>query len=284
MRIVVASSEAVPYSKTGGLADVATALSVALADLGHSVWLVTPHYPQALAKSQSSNGIAVEPTGIRFDVPLGTGARRVTGSVLRSRLPGSSVTVFLIHQPAYYDRPGLYHAAGTDYRDNCERFIFFSRGVLALSQQLGLRPDVIHANDWQTGLIPALLSIEGRAPNTFETTASILTIHNMAFQGNFWHWDMLLTGLDWKYFNWKQMEFYNQLSLLKTGIVFADAITTVSPTYSREIQTSEFGWGLDAVLRSRREDLVGILNGVDTKNWNPQTDPAIAGNYSIADV
>ncbi len=282
MRIIVASSEAVPFSKTGGLADVSTALATALADLGHSVWLVTPHYPQALAKIRESNGIAVESNGVRFEVPLG--ARHVAGGVLRSRLPGSAVTVLLVDQPAYFDRPGLYQSNGSDFRDNCERFVYFSRAVLVLSQHLGLRPDIVHANDWQTGLIPALLSIEGRQPNTFETTASIFTIHNMAFQGSFWHWDMLLTGLDWKYFNWKQMEFYNQLSLLKTGLVFADAITTVSPTYAREIQTPEFGYGLDSVLRSRRDDLVGILNGVDTKSWNPQTDPALAANYSIADV
>ena len=281
MRIVLASSEAVPFSKTGGLADVATALCDALANLGHSVWLFTPYYPQVHARNAASNGIALEPTGIHFEVPLGV--RHVTGTVRRARLPGSAVTVFLIDQPAYYDRPGLYQAQGTDYRDNCERFVFFSRAVLAVARQLFLRPDIVHANDWQTGLIPALLAIEERTPDRLETAASIFTIHNMAFQGLFWHWDMLLTGLDWKYFNWRQMEFYNQISLLKTGIIFADAITTVSPTYAREIQTPEFSYGLDGVLRSRREDLAGILNGVDTKTWNPQTDPALPRNYSIVD-
>jgi starch synthase len=282
MRIVLASSEAVPFSKTGGLADVATALSDALASLGHSVWLVTPYYPQVYGKSGSANGVAVEPTGIHLEVPIGT--RHVGGGVRRARLPGSAVTCFLIDQFAYFDRPGLYQVNGADFRDNCERFVFFSRAVLALAQELRLRPDVIHCNDWQTGLIPALLSIEGRKPETFETTASVFTIHNMAFRGMFWHWDMLLTGLDWKYFNWKQMEFYNQLSLLKTGIVFADAVTTVSPTYAQEIQTPEYGYGLDGVLRSRRQDFIGILNGVDTKTWNPQTDPALPANYSVVDV
>ena len=282
MRIVLTSSEAVPFSKTGGLADVATALADALAGLGHSVWLFTPYYPQIHARNGSSNGIAVEPTGIQFEVPIG--ARHVAGGVRRARVPGSAVTAFLIDQPGYYDRPGLYQSNGSDFRDNCERFVFFSRGVLSVSRQLRLSPDVVHANDWQTGLIPALLAIEGRQPDTFEATASIFTIHNMAFQGMFWHWDMLLTALDWKYFNWKQMEFYNQLNLLKTGIVFADVVTTVSPTYAREIQTPEFAYGLDGVLRSRRDDLVGILNGVDTKIWNPQTDPALPANYSIVDV
>jgi starch synthase len=280
MRIVVASSEAVPFAKTGGLADVATALSTALAELGHSVWLVLPHYPQAI--SHSANGIGIEPTGVHFDVPIG--ARHVACGVLRARLPGSPVTVLLIDQPGYFDRPGLYQSAGSDFRDNCERFVFFSRAVLQLTQQLRLRPDVIHANDWQTGLIPALVAIEGRAADVSEPVATVFTIHNMAFQGVFWHWDMLLTGLDWKYFNWKQMEFYNQLNLLKTGLIFSDAITTVSPTYASEIQTPEFGYGLDSVLRSRRDDLVGILNGVDTKIWNPQTDAALPAKYSIADI
>jgi starch synthase len=282
MRIVIASSEAVPFAKTGGLADVATALASALTELGHSVWLVLPHYPQMMNRSAASNGIGVEPTGVHIEVPIG--ARHVSGGVLRARLPGSAVTVLMIDHPGYYDRPGLYQSGGSDFRDNCERFVFLSRAVVALTQQLRLRPDVIHANDWQTGLIPALLAIEGRAPNTSETVGSVFTIHNMAFQGLFWHWDMLLTGLDWKYFNWKQMEFYNQLNLLKTGIAFSDMITTVSPTYAREIQTPEFGYGLDSALRSRRDDLVGILNGVDTKIWSPQTDSVLAANYSIADV
>jgi len=282
MRIVIATSEAVPFAKTGGLADVATALATALTELGHSVWLVLPHYPQAMSHSALSNGIGVEPTGVHLEVPIG--ARHVSGGVLRARLPGSAVTALLIDQPGYYDRPGLYQSGGSDFRDNCERFVFLSRAVVALAQQLRLRPDVIHANDWQTGLIPALLAIEGRAANTLESVASVFTIHNMAFQGLFWHWDMLLTGLDWKYFNWKQMEFYNQLNLLKAGIVFSDLITTVSPTYSHEIQTPEFGYGLDSTLRSRRDDLVGILNGVDTRIWNPQADSTLAANYSIADV
>ena len=192
------------------------------------------------------------------------------------------MTVFLIDQPGYYDRPGLYQSNGVDYRDNCERFIFFSRAIVTAVEKLGIRPDVLHANDWQTGLLPALLSIEERQREPFDGTISVFTIHNMAFQGTFWHWDMLLTGLDWKYFNWRQMEFYNQLSLLKTGIVFADVVTTVSPTYAREIQTPEFGYGLDAVLRSRRDDLIGILNGVDTKIWNPQTDAALPARKALS--
>jgi starch synthase len=200
--------------------------------------------------------------------------------VLKSRLPDASVRVVLIDQPEYFDRSGLYQDGGEDYRDNCERFVFFSRAIIEAARVLDLRPDVIHANDWQTGLLPALLAIECERESEFDRTASVFTVHNMAFQGTFWHWDMLLTGLDWKYFNWKQMEFFDHLNLLKTGIVFADMVTTVSPTYAREIQTPEFGCGLEGVLHSRRDDLAGILNGVDIDVWNPQTDRHLAANYS----
>ena len=278
MRIVLASSEALPFSKTGGLADVASALPKALASAGHDVWLVTPHYPRAQERLLRDGKIVVEPTGRGLEIRLRS--KKVPSRILRSCLPGSNVTVLLIDQPDYFDRPGLYQDNGQDYRDNCERFVFFSRAVMEAVRVMELRPDVIHANDWQTGLIPALLSIEyGQRPG-FEQTASVFTVHNMAFQGTFWHWDMLLTGLDWKYFNWRQMEFFDHLNLLKTGIVFAGMVTTVSPTYAREIQTPEFGCGLEGVLCNRRDDLAGILNGVDTDVWNPQTDPHLACNYS----
>jgi starch synthase len=140
---------------------------------------------------------------------------------------------------------------------------------------------VIHANDWQTGLVPALLAIEQRVQPGFERTASVFTIHNMAFQGQFWKWDMRLTGLEWKYFNWRQMEFWDQLNLLKTGIVFADMVTTVSPTYAREICTPDFGYGLQGVLSDRGDRLVGILNGVDVSDWDASVDPHLAQPYTV---
>jgi len=281
MRIVLASSEAVPFSKTGGLADVATALPKALAQIGHNVSLITPYYPQVVKKN-GSDVPAIEPTGHSIRVPVGP--KFVDGRILKSTLPGSRVNVYLIEQPIYFDRAGLYVENDQDYRDNCERFVFFSRGVMEAARVLGLKPEIIHANDWQTGLVPALLNIEYRGTAGFEQAASVFTIHNMAFQGQFWHWDMLLTGLDWKYFNWRQMECYGHLNLLKTGISFADYVTTVSPTYAREIQTPDFGCGLNAALFSRRDDLVGILNGVDTEVWNPGTDPLLAKNYSVNSV
>ena len=277
MRVVFASSEAVPFSKTGGLADVATALPKALAQIGHDVSLVTPYYPQVLNKI-GAQVPPIEPTGTWVHVAVGT--KRIDGRILKSTLPGSNVTVYLIEQPGYFDRPGLYLEKDQDYRDNSERFVFFSRAVMETMRVLDLRPDIIHANDWQTGLVPALAAIEYGSVPGFQKTASIFTIHNMAFQGQFWHWDMLLTGLDWKYFNWRQMECYGHLNLLKTGIAFADFITTVSPSYAREIQTPEFGCGLNGALSSRQSDLAGILNGVDTEVWNPSTDLKIAATYS----
>ena len=278
MRIVLASSEAVPFSKTGGLADVATSLPKALSQIGHDVSLITPYYPQVIKKN-GTDLPAIEQTGLSIRVAVGHNF--VEGRILRSTLPGSRVGVYLIEQPIYFDRPGLYVEQDQDYRDNSERFVFFSRAVMEATRTLGLKPDIVHANDWQTGLVPALVDIEYRGRPGFERTASVFTIHNMSFQGQFWHWDMLLTGLDWKYFNWRQMECYGHLNLLKTGISFADLVTTVSPTYSREIQTPEFGCGLNGALSSRHDDLVGILNGVDTEVWNPGTDAYIAKNYTV---
>jgi starch synthase len=276
MRVVLASSEAVPFSKTGGLADVATGLSRGLAEAGHDVTLVVPYH-----RRQCPASVHCAPTGTTVTVPIAD--RHVTAQVYTAPLAGSDVRVLLIDQPAYFDRTALYTEGGEDYVDNCERFAFFSRAVLEAARVLQLRPDIVHANDWQTGLIPALIAIEHRGQPGFERTAAVFTVHNMAFQGQFWKWDMRLTGLDWKYFNHRQMEFWDHLNLLKTGIVFADMVTTVSPTYAREICTPDFGYGLQGVLAERGDRLVGILNGVDTGDWNPQTDRHLSQNYSLAD-
>ena len=280
MRIVVVSSEAVPFSKTGGLGDVAAALPKGLSQAGHEVTLILPHYPQLFAKQPDAPPVTSTPLSLRVAV----GHKIVDARVLKSQLPGSSVTVYLIDQPIYFDRKGAYVENDQDYRDNCERFIFFSRAAIEAVKQLHLKPDVIHANDWQTGLVPALVAAELRRQPGLDRTATVFTVHNMAFQGRFWHWDMHLTGLDWKYFNWKQMEFFGHLNLLKTGVSFADMVTTVSPTYAREIQTSEYGCGLHGALSSRSNDLVGILNGVDTEIWNPATDPYLAQQYTADSV
>ena len=234
MNILLAASEAVPFSKTGGLADVCGALPGELARLGHQVSVILPAHRQSWCC-----GTTIENLGIDFIVPIGS--KTVTGHLLRSTMPGTDVPVYLVQQDQYFDRDGLYQVEGKDYVDNCERFVFFSRAVLEAIRLLNLQVDVIHANDWQTGLVPAYLRLEYRRIPRYERIASLFTIHNLAYQGHFWHWDMLLTGLDWKYFNWHQMEFHGNLNLLKTGLVFADSINTVSPRYAQEIQSSVAG-------------------------------------------
>ncbi len=277
MNILLASSEAVPFAKTGGLADVSGALPIELARLGHRVAVILPAYRQV-----RYCGLPIEPLGIDFIVPIGS--KMVTGHLARSHLPGSAVPVYLVVQDQYFDRDQLYGVDGKDNRDNCERFVFFSRAVLEATRLLELPVDVLHDNDWQTALAPAYLKIEYHQVPRYQKIASLLTVHNIAFQGQFWHWDMLLTGMDWKYFNWRQMEFHGKLNLLKTGMVFADSINTVSPRYAREIQTSPLGSGLEGVLQYRREVLSGILNGMDAAEWNPATDPHIAVKYDAATV
>lgn len=277
MKILFATSEAVPFAKTGGLADVSGALPIHLAKLLQEPCVILPAYRDAFEA-----GLPIEETGVEFEIEIGS--KRVPGKFLKTHLPGGisddrPVTAYLVDQPLYYNRDGIYGDAGGEYKDNCERFVFFSRAVLEAVRLLNLSPDVIHCNDWTTGLIPALLKIEYASRPGYENIASLLTIHNIAYQGTFWHWDMLLTGLDWKYFNWNQMEFYGQLNLLKTGLVFADAISTVSPTYAEEIQSAPLGCGLEGVLAHRREALFGILNGVDYAEWNPATDKHLPHNY-----
>jgi len=275
MRVLLVASEAAPFAKTGGLADVAGALPGALARIGCDVTLVIPAYREVFSK-----GIPIEATDMVFDVPIG--ARRLAARVLRSRLPGSQATVLLVGNDACFDRPTLYGGA-EDYADNAERFIFFSRAALEIGGRQERPFDIIHCHDWQTGLVPAYQKLLYQSWPMLNQARTVMTIHNMAYQGLFWHWDMLLTGLDWKYFNWQQMEFWGQLNLLKTGIVFADAITTVSPTYAREIQQAPGGCGLEGVLASRSDVLTGIVNGIDTVAWDPRTDRHIPRCYSEQD-
>ena len=272
MQIILASSEVVPFAKTGGLADVSGALPVELEKLGHEVILFMPAYRQALECGQEWRD-----TDLKFDLPVG--AKLQSGSLLESRLPDSNVKVYLVRQPDFFERDGLYGQDGEDYGDNCARFVFFCRAILESIRLLGLKPDLIHANDWQTGLIPAYLKTEFASLPVYEDISTLFTIHNLAYQGNFWHWDMLLTGMDWKHFNWREMEFHGNLNLLKTGLVFADKISTVSPTYAQEIQAADQGCGLEGVLQDRSADLVGILNGIDTTIWNPTSDSHITANF-----
>jgi starch synthase len=274
MKICFACSEVVPLAKTGGLADVCGSLPIELQKLGHQVSLFLPAY-----RAAKQAGLKLKSTGLTLEIPVGP--KLVPAEILVTTLPDSEVNVYLVDQPHYYDRAQLYGESGRDYSDNCERFVFFCRAVLEAIRGLRLEPEVLHAHDWQTGLLPTYLKTEYAGTPPYDQITSVFTIHNLAYQGRFWHWDMLLTGLDWKHFNWRELEFYGQLNLLKAGIVFADALTTVSPTYAREIQTAEQGCGLEGVLLQRSDALTGILNGIDSTIWNPATDRALARTYSV---
>lgn len=273
VRILFVATEAVPFAKTGGLADVCGSLPAELAALGHDVALIMPAFRQV-----HRAGRTLEPLGISLEVPIGT--KVVRGELLGSALDGD-VPVYFIRQDDYYDRDGLYGDATGDYKDNCERYVFFNRAVMDAIRALDLRVDVLHAHDWMAALSIAYLANEYRAIPGYEQIATVFTIHNLAYQGTFWHWDMLLTGLDWKFFNWRQMEFFGNLNLMKTGLVFADMLSTVSPRYAEEIQSAPLGCGLEGVLQHRRNVLRGIVNGVDYRAWNPETDPHLPARYGV---
>ena len=263
MKILFAASEAAPFAKTGGLADVAGSLPGALAGLGHEVILVMPRYRQVDVAAYKLKPVA------SFFVPLGAWQERC--EVLMGNAAGN-VTVYFINKDIYFDRPELYRAGRADYPDNAERFIFFSRAVLELCVALDLRPDIVHCNDWQTGLVPLYLKQLYHHAAQLRNAASVFTIHNLAYQGVFWHWDMRITGLDWGVFTPEGIEFWGKMNLLKAGLVYSDMVTTVSKTYSSEIRTPEYGCGLEGVLLKRAADLQGIVNGIDYGEWNPARD------------
>lgn len=272
MNILFATSEAVPFAKTGGLADVSASLPKALAGLGHNVFVFLPAHRQVF-----QSGLALKNLEIDLSIPIGN--KTVFGTLWEGRPSDPSVPYYFVQQDDYFNRDGIYSHQGEDYADNCERFIFFCRSVMESIERLQLRIDVLHTNDWQTGLIPAYLNVMYRSRPRFRNMHSVHTIHNLAYQGIFWHWDMVLTGIGWEHFTYDEMEFYGKLNLLKTGIMFSDAITTVSPRYAQEIQTDRYGCGMEGVLEYRKDRLFGILNGVCTRDWNPATDPYIAAAY-----
>jgi starch synthase len=293
VRCLYAASEVAGFAKTGGLADVAGSLPRALAERGVDCAVIMPLY-----RGVKNGSTPLENTGVAVEVPIGP--RNVRGAIFRATLPHSNVPIFFVDQPGFFDRDdpargaGLYQHTAVDgskrdYPDNCERFIFFSRAILEAIRALDFWPDIIHCNDWQTGLVPVYLREVYQASAhawraKYLTVRSFFTIHNMAYQGVFWHLDMPLTGLPWRLFNYEQLEFYGRLNFLKGGIVFADAITTVSPMYAREIQTPYFGCGLHNVLARRARQLHGIVNGVDYRVWNPATDPHLSARYTALDV
>ena len=271
MNILLASSEVYPYSKTGGLADMVGALGKALARAGHQVRIVTPCYRGIPEKFPEMRRVDWQ-----FHLPLGPD--RVSGE-LWALEPEAGLVIYFVEQPAFYQRRGLYLEDHVSYADNAERFIFFSKCVVHLARYLPWRPDIVHVNDWQAGLVPALM-LQQRAEGWGPPPPTCLTIHNLAYQGVFPPAAFALTNLPGKFFTMEGAEFFGQLNCLKAGIAFADVITTVSPRYAREIMTEEFGCGLDGLLRRRQDRLFGILNGVDYEEWNPSRDPFLKHSYS----
>ena len=269
MKIAMIASEVTPFAKTGGLADVLETLSVALERLGHELCVITPAYRFA-----PRGNFPVHETSIKLSVPIAD--RRQGAAVLQSAI-GKGVTVYLIRADSYFDRESLYSTAQGDYPDNAERFVFFSRAALEILRRQPV--DVIHCHDWQAAL--AIVYLKAQAARYSETAAAktVFTIHNLGFQGIFPQHDWHLLDLDAALFTPQYLEFYGNINFLKGALVFADKITTVSPSYAQEIMTAEQGFGLDGVVRQRAADLVGILNGVDYGQWNPWTDPFIEHHY-----
>lgn len=271
-RILMAASEMAPYAQTGGLGDVLAALPAALERLGASVHVVLPAY-----RTIDWNAAGAVPSG-SVEICAG-GARREVR--LRTARAGT-VTVSFVEADDYFGRDHLYGGPYGDYPDNAERFAFFSRAVLALAARLEPAPDVLHCHDWQTALVPVFARVF--PDRRLADTRVLLTIHNLGYQGIFPSSVWPLLDLDWSYFTPRTLEFYGQVNLLKGGIVFADALTTVSRRYAEEILTPDQGHGLDGVLRERRAVLHGILNGADYTSWDPAHDPYIAAPYGVDDL
>jgi starch synthase len=259
MRIVFVVSEMVPFAKTGGLADVCGTLPIELERAGHDVSVIMPAYRCVGAQGRPFND--------RF---------RVT-------TVGKDLKVYFLKNPKFYDRAYIYGDAHGDYADSLERFAYLCHEAFHLMKELGKPVDIVHAHDWQTALVPVILKEKYADDPFFAGTRSVLTIHNLAYQGVFPKEDIHKTGLDGKLFDPKALEFYEKVNLLKGGIVFADLITTVSPQYAKEMQTKELGFGLEGVVKENKSRLVGILNGLDYKMWDPEKDPLLAPQYSSKD-
>src|SRR5882724_1634055 len=273
MHIAFAASECVPFSKTGGLADVVGALPRALAMLGHQVTVYLPKYRQTkLIGAQT----LIRSLTIPFDDQYRFCSIVTDGN-------HSGVSYCFVDYPAFFDRDALYGTAAGDYPDNAERFALFSRAVLEASKILGV-PDVFHCHDWQAALIPILLRTQYAEDPAFRDVATVFTIHNLGYQGLFPPDTLPLLTLPWDLFTISKMEFFGNVNFLKGALTFSDFITTVSRKYSQEIQTTEFGFGLEGVLRARSSTVTGILNGVDYDEWSPEADKFIVARYSPQDL
>lgn len=253
MKVAFIASEVAPYAKTGGLADVTGSLPVALRHVGVDPLVIMPKY-----RSVSVKGCT---------------------ALLKGRTP-----VHFIENEAYFNRAGLYGDKNGDYHDNLERFSFFCRRALELLKEVNFKPDIIHLNDWQTALVAAYLKRFYKGDPFYKNTKAVFTIHNLAYQGVFPKEEFPKTNLGWEFFTMDGLEFYDAVSLIKSGLNYADVVTTVSPTYASEIQTPEYGYGLDGILRKRRKELFGIVNGIDYDVWDPAKDRVIFKRYSLKNI
>ena len=276
LQILFVTPEAVPFAKTGGLADVAGALPKFLQGLGCDVKVVMPYY-----RMVKESGLPLQYLGQEIEVPIGD--EILKADIYQGQLD-KGISVYFIGRDEFFDREYLYSTPKGDYFDNAERFIFFSKAVLIFCQLMAFSPAIIHHQEWQTGLIPAYLRSIYQNDPLFSRTAVVFTIHNIAYQGVFKKEKFSLTGLPNEMYNPEGIEFWERINFMKAGIVYADAINTVSQKYSEEIQTSEYGYGLEGILRKRKEDLYGILNGVDYQDWDPSHDAYLIARYNFQDL
>ncbi len=267
----MAASEMAPLARTGGLADALEALPAELQRRGHEVSVILPFYRSI----RENKALRIDPTGVTMTVEVG--ARKIETEIMESHAP-NDVQVFFVRRDEYFDRSEIYGSDGRAYKDNAERFIFFSKAAVELARRVIPAPDIVHVHDWQTALMPVFIR-QRQLP-----VKTVLTIHNIAYQGSFWGVDFGFTNLPGSYFSASGIEFYGGINFLKGGVLYADEVTTVSERYARDIQTPEFGAGLENVVREHAGKLRGILNGADYSQWNPAADKLIARSYTPASL
>jgi starch synthase len=275
MKILLVSSEFHPYSKTGGLADMVGALARSLARAGHEVRVVTPLYlglREHLAELKFSQAL---------ELPLGT--QRIHGELWTIE-PQPGLTIYFVDQPGFYHRTAMYQVHGVDFPDNAERFIYFSKAASQVAFHLEWKAELVHVHDWQAAATVLFVHHQAKQMPAGSAPRTCITLHNLAYQGIFPANRYTLTNLPWDYFTPDGVEFYGQMNSLKAGIAYADAITTVSPSYAREITTPELGFGLEGLLRKRQNALTGILNGVDYEEWNTKHNPCLKHPYDVDDL
>jgi len=276
MKVYMVSYEVYPFAKVGGLADVVGALPKMLKKQGIDVSIIMPLH-KIVSKNSEKFGFNIEPLYEKIPVPVLRTDQ--TFSVYKSEIPGSEVPVFLISNDYYFSADDVYNGP-----DLAEQSIFFSNASLELIKKLGSKPDIVHSHDWQSSLVPVYIKSVYRSEPSFNNTSTVLTVHNLGYQGVFDPKYLEFAGLPQYLFNVDGLEFYGQINFLKGAILFADIINTVSPTYANEIMTEEYGEKLDGVLRIRSDDLFGILNGIDYSEYNPATDKRIYANYDVSHI